>query len=60
MTTYERGVKKLEELEDLLYRIEKGNASKNTTLALARVIYFLLEQWVRDHEPKKNSIWRNP
>lgn len=59
MTAYERGVKDLEQLEDLLYRLEKGSASKNTTIALARVVYFLLEQWVREHEPK-NSIWRTP
>lgn len=50
MTPHETGVKYLEQLEDLLYRMETGKTSKNTTIALARVCYFLLERWVREHE----------
>lgn len=58
MTKYEEGTKLLEQMEDLLYRLEKGSASKNTTIAIARVVWWLLKQWVTEREPKKGSIWR--
>jgi len=51
MTKYEEGCEKLNQMENILYRIETGNASKNTMLAIARVVYFLLERWVRENEP---------
>ena len=56
MTKYEEAVRDLNQLEDLLYRMEKGNASKNTLLALARVVYFLLERWIREHEEEKKNV----
>lgn len=58
MTKREEGVKLLEQMEDLLYRLEKGNASKNTMLAIARVVWWMLKQWVVEHEPQKGSIWK--
>lgn len=50
MTKHEEGVQKLEQLEDLLYRLEHGQQSQKTQLALARIVYFLLERWCREHE----------
>lgn len=47
---YKEGVEKLEQLEDLLYRLEHGQSSGKTQLALARVVYFLLERWCREHD----------
>ena len=49
MTKHEEGVRLLEEMEDLLYKIEKGTATR-PILALARVVWWLLREWVKEHK----------
>ena len=51
MTRTDEAMKMLDQLQDLLMHLEK-NYDKITlnraTLMVARVVYFLLEQWIRE------------
>ena len=51
-TKYQEGVEKLTQMEDLLIRLEHGNATHTVVVAIARAVWWLLERWVREHEPQ--------
>lgn len=54
-TKYDEAVEKLNDLENILIRLETsdGYATKKVVIALARAVWWLMERWVREHDPGK-------
>lgn len=53
MTKNEEGVRNLDQVENLVIKLEKGTgdlATKKAVLILARAVWWLLERWLREHE----------
>ena len=51
MTKHDEAMKMLDQLQDLLAHLEKNYdrmTLNRATLMVARVVYFLLERWIRE------------
>lgn len=53
MTTYDQGAQYLDQLENMLLRLVEsdGYPTKKTIIALTRAVMWLMERWVREHDP---------
>ena len=55
MTKTDEAMRMLDQLQDLLKHLEKNEDRMPTNRALlmvARVVYWLLERWIKEHETK--------
>ena len=58
MTKRDEAMQMLDQLQDALGRLEKSQDRMPTNRALlviARVVYWLLERWIKEHEGVKNN-----
>jgi hypothetical protein len=58
MTRRDEAMQMLDQLQDALGRLEKSPDRMPTNRALlviARVVYWLLERWIKEHEGEKNN-----
>lgn len=59
MTRRDEAMQMLDQLQDLLMHLEKNPDRMPTNRALlmvARVVYWLLERWIREHERTAGHI----
>lgn len=57
MTNYEKAVGMLNQLEDILIRLDTGhgNVTRQIQMAGLRALYFMFLLWVKEHEPKEGA-----
>lgn len=52
----DEAVEKLNDLENILIRVETGGEiTRRVIIALIRAVWWLMERWVREHDPKKGD-----
>lgn len=58
MTKRDEAMQMLDQLQDALGRLERQPdfmPTNRALLVIARVVYWLLERWIREHEGAKNN-----
>lgn len=55
MSVYDEGVKNLEQLEDILIRVDDGRGyiTRQIVVAVLRAVWWLMKRWVIEHDPGK-------
>lgn len=58
MTKMDEAMRMLDQMQDALGRLERNAdfmPTNRALLVIARVVYWLLERWIREHEGVKNN-----
>ena len=64
MSKRDEAMRMLDQMQDMLIALEKSGEdrqmTKRTYLVLARVVYWLLERWIREHDDEGRCNQRVP